>query len=72
MSELDAIARQLHTDGKRRAQRCERAMNKRIAAVALASRIGESFSGVVTGVTPKGSFVRVFDPPAEGRLMRGE
>jgi len=27
---------------------------------------------VVTGVTPKGVFVRVLDPPVEGRLMRGE
>jgi ribosomal protein S1 len=27
---------------------------------------------VVTGVTPKGVFVRVSDPPVEGRLMRGE
>jgi exoribonuclease-2 len=27
---------------------------------------------VVTGDTPKGVFVRVFNPPVEGRLMRGE
>jgi exoribonuclease-2 len=27
---------------------------------------------VVTGVTPKGTFVRIINPPAEGRLMRGE
>ena len=27
---------------------------------------------MVTGVTPKGVFVRVFDPPVEGRLMHGE
>jgi exoribonuclease-2 len=47
-------------------------MNKRIAAVALEHRIGQSFSGVVTGVVPKGVFVRVFEPPVEGRLMRGE
>jgi exoribonuclease-2 len=26
----------------------------------------------VTGNTPKGVFVRIFDPPVEGRLMRGE
>ena len=47
-------------------------MGKRIAAVALAPRIGESFNGVVTGVTPKGVFVRVMRPPAEGLLIRGE
>jgi VacB/RNase II family 3'-5' exoribonuclease len=53
-------------------RKVERAMNKRIAAVALQSRVGQSFSAVVTGVTPKGVFVRVLNPPAEGRLMRGE
>jgi exoribonuclease-2 len=54
------------------ARKVERAMHKRIEAVALAGRVGESFPAVVTGVTPKGVYVRVFDPPVEGRLMRGE
>jgi hypothetical protein len=26
----------------------------------------------VTGVTPKGVFVRISDPPAEGLLVRGQ
>jgi exoribonuclease II len=47
-------------------------MRKRIAAAALHSRIGEIFKGVVTGVTPKGTFVRIVSPPAEGRVVRGE
>jgi VacB/RNase II family 3'-5' exoribonuclease len=69
--ELDAIARNctLKEDAARKVQR---AMTKRIAAVALQRRIGEKFSAVVTGVTPKGVFVRVLGPPVEGRLMRGE
>jgi VacB/RNase II family 3'-5' exoribonuclease len=54
------------------ARKVERAMGKRLAAVALQNRIGERFAGVVTGDTPKGVFVRVLDPPVEGRLMRGE
>ena len=54
------------------ARKVERTMNKRIAAVAVLDRIGESFNAVVTGVTPKGVFVRVLDPPIEGRLMHGE
>ena len=54
------------------ARKVERKMGKRIAAVAVQSLIGETFNGVVTGVTPKGVFVRVLDPPVEGRLMRGE
>jgi exoribonuclease-2 len=40
--------------------------------VALQDRIGETFAAVVTGVTPKGVFVRVIDPPAEGLLVRGQ
>jgi exoribonuclease R len=40
-------------------------MSKRIAAVALQNRIGETFAAVVTGVTPKGVFVRISGPPAE-------
>ena len=48
-------------------------MRKRIAAVALANHIGEHYKAVVTGVVPhKGVFVRLVDPPIDGRLMRGE
>ena len=54
------------------ARKVERAMNKRAAAVAFQHRIGESFDAIVTGVTPKGVFVRVAAPPLEGRLLRGE
>ncbi len=54
------------------ARKVERVMNKRIAAVALQHRIGETFAAVVTGVTPKGVFVRVSNPPAEGLLVRGQ
>jgi len=69
--ELDAIARNctLKEDAARKVQRD---MTKRMAAVALHSRIGESFQAVVTGVVPKGVFVRIEDPPVEGRVMRGE
>ena len=47
-------------------------MMKRVAAVALKDRVGETFAAVVTGVTPKGVFVRVTQPPVDGRVMRGE
>jgi exoribonuclease-2 len=70
-AELDAIARNctLMEDAARKVQRD---MIKRIAAVALANRVGQTFSAVVTGVVPKGVFVRIIEPPVEGRLMRGE
>ena len=54
------------------ARKVERVMSKRIAAVALQHRIGESFSAVVTGAGPKGVFVRVLAPPVEGMLVRGQ
>jgi exoribonuclease-2 len=70
-AELDAIARAC-TQKEDAARKVERDMNKRLAAAALQHRLGQNFSAVVTGVTPKGVFVRVLDPPVEGRLMRGE
>jgi VacB/RNase II family 3'-5' exoribonuclease len=69
--ELDGIAKNC-TLKEDAARKVERAMMKRMAAVALQHRIGENFQAVVTGNTPKGVFVRIFDPPVEGRLMRGE
>lgn len=69
--QLDAIARSC-TLKEDAARKVERAMNKRIAAVALQHRVGETFAAVVTGVTPKGVFVRISNPPAEGLLIRGQ
>ncbi len=70
-AELEDIARRctLREDA---ARKVERAMHKRIAAVAMGDRIGETFPAVVTGVTRKGTFVRLVSPPVEGRLMHGE
>ena len=53
------------------ARKVERAMVKRIAAVALAGSIGKTFHGVITGANDRGTFVRVFDPPVEGKIVRG-
>jgi exoribonuclease-2 len=69
--ELSAIARNC-TLKEDAARKVERTMMKRIAAVSMQEQVGRTFDGVVTGVTPKGVFVRVAQPPVEGRLMRGE
>jgi VacB/RNase II family 3'-5' exoribonuclease len=69
--ELAAIAQHC-TERESAARKVERAMQKRVAAVALAGSIGHSFHGVITGANEKGVFVRIFDPPVEGRILRGE
>ena len=53
------------------ARKVEREMQKRIAAVVLHPRIGQSFPAIVTGVNQYGTFVRILDPHAEGMLVQG-
>ena len=54
------------------ANKIERRVRKSAAALLLAVRIGESFDAIVTGAADKGTWVRVFRPPTEGRLERGD
>ena len=54
------------------ARKVEREMSKRLAAVAMSHRIGQTFDALVTGVTPKGTFVRVLQPHVEGLLAQGQ
>jgi len=53
------------------ARKVEREMQKRIAAVVLRPRIGQSFPAIVTGVNKYGTFVRTLDPHVEGMLVSG-
>jgi len=54
------------------ARKVEREMTKRLSAVAMSHRIGETFDAIVTGVTPHGTFVRVLKPHIEGLLAQGQ
>jgi VacB/RNase II family 3'-5' exoribonuclease len=54
------------------ARKVEREMSKRLAAVAMQHRIGAIFDAIVTGATPKGTFVRVAQPHVEGLLAQGQ
>jgi exoribonuclease-2 len=53
------------------ATKVERRVRKSAAALLLSGRLGESFDAIVTGASPKGTWVRLFQPPVEGRLERG-
>jgi VacB/RNase II family 3'-5' exoribonuclease len=68
--ELAAVAANCTTRADA-ARKVEREMSKRIAAVAMSGRIGEHFTAIVTGVTPRGTFVRILNPHVEGLLSRG-
>ena len=52
-------------------RKVERLMRKVAAASLLRGRIGESFDGIVTGASSKGTWVRLLKFPAEGRVIRG-
>jgi exoribonuclease-2 len=68
--ELAAVAANCTTRADA-ARKVERAMSKRIAAVAMSGRIGGHFTAIVTGVTPRGTFVRILNPHVEGLLATG-
>jgi len=53
------------------ARKVEREMQKRIAAVVLRPRIGQSFPAIVTGVNQYGTFVRTLNPHVDGKLVQG-
>jgi exoribonuclease-2 len=46
-------------------------VRKSAAACILEPRIGQRFDGVVTGASEKGTWVRVFHPPVEGKVVHG-
>jgi VacB/RNase II family 3'-5' exoribonuclease len=69
--ELSAIA-SICTEKENAARKVEREMSKRISAVVMSDRVGETFDAIVTGVNVHGTFVRVLEPHLEGLLQRGQ
>ena len=53
------------------ANKVERTVRKAASALLLTDNIGDHFDGIVTGASSKGTWVRVFNPPVEGKLVRG-
>jgi exoribonuclease-2 len=52
-------------------KKVERQVEKAANAILLESRIGEEFDSIVTGASPKGTWVRIFHPNVEGKLVKG-
>ncbi|MBI4003276.1 MAG: RNB domain-containing ribonuclease [Nitrospira defluvii] len=59
------------TEKEDAAERVERQLRKSAAALLLEPRIGERFDAIVTGASDKGTWVRLLDPPVEGKLATG-
>jgi exoribonuclease-2 len=71
VADLTELARHC-TEQEDDAAKIERQVKKSAAAMLLAPRKGQRFDAIVTGASPKGTWVRVFRPPVEGRVMRGQ
>jgi VacB/RNase II family 3'-5' exoribonuclease len=69
-AELAGIASHC-TDRENAARKVERLMRKIAACDLLRQRIGEVFDGIITGASPKGTYVRLMKLPAEGMVVRG-
>lgn len=68
--ELVELARHC-TEQENEAKKVERQLIKSAAAMLLEPRIGERFDSTVTGVTDRGTWVRLVRPPIEGKLVKG-
>jgi exoribonuclease-2 len=68
--ELSDLARHC-TDQEDAAKKVERQVVKSAGAMLLAGRIGETFDATVTGASDKGTWVRLYAPPIEGKLVKG-
>lgn len=68
--ELESLAKHC-TFQEDAAKKVERQVGKSATALLLEKRIGERFDAIVTGASEKGTWVRIMNPPVEGRLASG-
>jgi VacB/RNase II family 3'-5' exoribonuclease len=59
------------TAQEKNASKVERQVRKAATALLLADRIGQHFDGIVTGASENGTWVRIGEPIAEGKVVKG-
>lgn len=69
-NELDKLAYHC-TIQEDAADKVQRATRKSAAALLLQDKIGQSFDGIITGASEKGTWVRIFEPAVEGKIVKG-
>lgn len=52
-------------------KKVERQVEKSARAMLMKSRIGEEFDAIVSGASPKGTWIRLLNPHVEGKLEKG-
>jgi exoribonuclease-2 len=52
-------------------KKVERQVEKSANAILMKHRIGQVFDAIITGASPKGTWIRLFHPHVEGKLVRG-
>ena len=68
LAELEALAQHC-TEQEDAAQKVERRVRKSEAALLLESHVGQQFDAIVTGRSVSDTWVRIFTPPVEGKLV---
>jgi len=70
LEQLDHIAKQCTTK-EDDVKKVERQVEKSANAILMESRIGEEFDAIVSGASPKGTWIRLLHPHVEGKLVKG-